>query len=110
MFSVDPNTNDIILTRGDTLSFHVAIMVDGEEYTPESGDVIRFAMKENENDTEPYLRQELDHATMNVVLDPEDTKELDYGTYRYDIEISFANDGPVYTFISAKIRLTWEAD
>ena len=43
MLQIDSN-NNIILTRGDTLTLTVELTKDGEVYTPEEGDVIRFAV------------------------------------------------------------------
>ena len=43
MLNIDGN-NNITLTRGDTLTLTVELMKDGETYTPEAGDVIRFAL------------------------------------------------------------------
>ena len=42
MLNIDGN-NNIILTRGDTLTLTVGLTKDGEPYTPEQGDVIRYA-------------------------------------------------------------------
>ena len=38
---------------------------------------------------------------MTLRLDPEDTKELGFGTYVYDLEMTFA-DGRVDTFVEGK--------
>lgn len=43
MLTIDGN-NNITLTRGDTLTLTVELTKDGETYTPEEGDVIRFAL------------------------------------------------------------------
>ena len=106
----------IKMTRGDTLNLKVNILKDGEPYTPEEGDTIRFAMKHNKiksdnsgyTDEEPLILKEIPTDTMTLVLDPEDTKGLAFDTYVYDIEITFS-DGAVDTFISkATLKLTEE--
>ena len=106
----------IKMTRGDTLNVKVTINKDGEEYVPEEGDVIRFALKSNTlksdnsgyKDEEPLILREIPTDTMLLKLDPADTKELPFGTYVYDIEITFA-DGAVETFITkASFKITEE--
>ena len=100
----------ITMTRGDTLRTHV-LMTDseGNEYTPQEGDVIRFAMKKTYEDKEPLILKVIPHESMTLTLDPEDTKSLPApASFVYDIEITYA-DGAVDTFINkAKLTLTEE--
>lgn len=93
------NNNTITLTRGDTLRVVVGITMDGEEYTPASGDVMRFAMKKKVADEETLIEKVIPNDTMTLELEPEDTKSLDFGTYYYDIEVTM-EDGTVNTFIT----------
>lgn len=109
MVKIDKVTNVITATRGDTIVFRPTLTLDGVEYVPEDGDVIRFALKRDEEDSVPYIRKVIPHDPMVCIIEPQDTKELDYGTYRYDVELTTAA-GFVTTFISSKIKLTWEAD
>lgn len=106
----------IVLTRGDTMSLKVNILKDGETYTPEAGDAVRFALKHNKvkadrtdyTDPEPLILKDIPTDTLILTLDPEDTKDLAFDTYVYDIELTFA-DGAVDTFIAkAKFKLTEE--
>lgn len=108
--------NNIKLTRGDTFVVKVVMKKDGAEYTPEPGDVVRFAVKHDELkpdgsdyvDDEPLILKEVPIETMLLQLDPEDTKKHAFGTYVYDMEITFA-DGAVDTFIKKKkFKLTEE--
>lgn len=90
----------ITLTRGDTLKAYVNVTdSEGNKYIPDQGDRIRFAMKKKTADSEPLVLKEIPTNTMLLVLDPEDTKSLDFGNYVYDIELTKAN-GEVYTFIT----------
>lgn len=107
---------EIQLTRGDTLQVLVTITKDGEEYTPQDGDSVRFALKHEKlnakrtdyKDEEPLIIKDIPIDTMILELEPEDTKDLDFGTYVYDIEITF-EDGVVDTFIpAARLNLTEE--
>lgn len=110
--------NTIILTRGDTLLLKVDILKDGEAYTPEDGDVVRFALKHksmtsdkgNYTDNEPIFTKTIPNDTLVLQINPNDTKELSFADYVYDIQITFA-DGTVDTFITAStFRLTPEVD
>lgn len=113
MYKFDKNT--IYLVRGDTLEAQIAIKQGDEDYAPQSGDVIRFALKKaelNHNKTqyinkEPLILKIISNETLTLRLDPQDTSALDFGTYAYDIQITMA-DGKVDTFISDKLYLTPE--
>lgn len=99
----------ITMTRGDTLSVKVNIFnSDQTEYEVKDEDIIRFALKKKYKDPEPLIIKVLDHDTLLLQLDPEDTENLDYGDYVYDIEITM-EDGTVDTFIAeATLTLTKE--
>lgn len=98
----------ISMTRGDTFRCTFPLVMDGEDYELQTGDVVRFAMNTADHEDEPLLVKELDGY--DLLLEPEDTKDFDFGTYRYDVQITFAN-GDVITYIArAKIKLLWEAD
>lgn len=106
--------NKVVHTRGDTLLTVVDLFWDKERtrpYTPEEGDVIRFALKrpkftKDEDgykeyaDREPLILKDIPISSMVLRLDPADTKDLGFGKYEYDVEITHA-DGTVDTFITA---------
>lgn len=94
----------IRMTRGDTVVLTVDIVYkNGDPYIPENGDSIRFAMKKNYTDENPILIKTIPIGTMELVLEPEDTKNLSFGEvkghYKYDIELT-KESGFVDTFIS----------
>lgn len=92
----------ISLTRGDTFYCKLTIYEpDGEtEYVPQPGDKIRFAIKKNVTDKgEPLLIKVIPNDTMILKIEPEETKELAFGNYVYDLELTKAN-GDVDTFIT----------
>ena len=102
------NGNNISLTRGDTLKLTVTIMQDGDIYDVKEGDRIRFALKKNIADTECLIIKEIPNNTKLLHLVPSDTKQLPFGVYVYDIELTTEN-GDVDTFIGpAKFTLTDE--
>lgn len=106
-YSVSGTT--ITLTRGDTFKATVSIVdKDGNPYEPVEGDRIRFAMNSNYQDQTPILVKDIPLDTMTLILNPEDTKRLDYGKYVYDMELTKAS-GEVDTFIAkATIKITEE--
>lgn len=106
-YSIGKN-NTIKLTRGDTFVCDIKMTKqDGYPYDPEEGDEIRFAMKSNIKDKEPLILKEIPIDTMQLILNPEDTKELPFGIYCYDIELAKAN-GMVDTFITKSVLVLEE--
>ena len=105
------NGTTITLTRGDTFRAHIAITdSEGNEYTPQSGDSIRFAAKKNFKDLKPIIKKTIPIDTLILHLTPEDTKKLPFGEYQYDIQLTYA-DGDVDTFITnAILQITEEID
>lgn len=97
----------ITLTRGDTLIVQLNLKRNGETFTPEQGDSIRFALKHNTmksdrsdyKDQNPLINKTIPNETLTLTLVPSDTKTLAFGDYVYDIEITF-EDGSVDTFIA----------
>lgn len=101
-------------TRGDTLRTKVRLFLDEEqteEYFPVDGDTLRFALKhpklkkdeqgyDEYDDPEPLILKTIPIDTCILHLEPSDTKDLGFGEYEYDIEITYA-DGTVDTFITA---------
>ena len=110
--SLEVKGKKITLTRGDTLELKVTMWnkTTKEEYIPEEGDVIRFAMKKEYTDPEPLLRVNIPTDTQKLHLNPSDTKNLEVGPYVFDIEITYAS-GDVDTFINkGTLILTEEVD
>lgn len=107
--SASVNGDSISLTRGDSLILNVQITRNGDVYEPAEGDVIRFALsRDTKGTSEPIILKNIDPTAMRLVLNPEDTKTLDYGTYVYDIELR-TKEGFVDTFIGpAKFKITEE--
>ena len=108
-YSVSGTT--ITLTRGDTFVALISITKqDGTPYVPNDGDKVRFAMKAKYEDQVPLLVKDIPIDTMRLTLNPEDTKNFDFGKYVYDIQLT-KEDGTVDTFITkATIKITEEVD
>ena len=98
MYKVDGNS--IMLTRGDSFYAEVGIYdAEGHAYEVQSGDVIKFGLKQSTKESTCLIEKTIDNNDLILYLSPEDTKELPFGNYVYDIEITFAN-GDVDTFIN----------
>lgn len=101
----------ITLTRGDSFPLQIYLKVNGEDYVPYEWDVINFRLKRNLMDSKhtryldekPFIQKQIPFDTMMLNLVPADTKKLPFGTYVYDLEITFGVTGEVYTFINNAI-------
>ena len=97
MFKITGTT--IRLTRGD--SFFATVVMknqDGTSYQPQTGDEITFTLKKYYTDDNALLTKSIDIDTLLLSIDPEDTEDLPFGWYVYDICLVKAN-GDVDTFI-----------
>ena len=103
--------NSITLTRGDTFKATVTpLNQDGTVYEMQPGDELRFAMKKDYSDDEPCLLIDIPPASMLLTIGSNDTKDLEFGDYVYDIQLTHSN-GEVDTFIAKqRLRLTEEVD
>lgn len=101
----------ITLTRGDSFAANIEIIQpNGKLYTPSEGDHVRFAMKRSIKDEDVLILKEIPIDTLRLVLDPEDTKRLDFGNYIYDIQLT-KSTGEVDTFITkSQFTLTEEVE
>ena len=91
MFHV--NGTNIKLTRGDSATLSVAL--DG--YTMQDGDALTLSCKVDPS-KDDYLFQLTADATQTFAFEPQTTAGLDFGAYRYDIQLT-TSGGEVYTVI-----------
>lgn len=99
---------DIILTKGDTFSFAIEFEGLDQELTN-----IYFSCKE-ETSSRVYIFQKslnngvtkINNSTYRVRVAPEDTKNIESGSYFYDLQIS-AN-GDVFTILKGKFIVEYE--
>lgn len=99
MFTVDKD-NAIHLTRGDTarlLLSSVMNLVTGKEYILSEDDTVVFTVKKTVYDTTPAVQITVPGGAA-IHIKPEDTKEMAFGKYLYDVQLTTA-DGDVYTVI-----------
>lgn len=100
MFSID-QLNNIKLTRKDTLDLDVKTYhEDGTEHQLVDGDRMIFRMGSGAN-IEKELVIDLVNNVAILHLDSNDTKDLMFTTYKYEIEFLGAN-GQVNTVVENK--------
>lgn len=91
----------IKLTRGDTARFTVVVdEVDADGnvvgvYQFDPDDKIIFGVKRNLKEDRYYLKKVV-IGENQIVIEPSDTKDLQFGKYKYDVQLEKAN-GDVYT-------------
>ena len=97
MLYIDDKT--IKLTRGDTSRLTVPItnLANNGEYTMESGDILYFTVKKTAKDSD-FLFQKSVTGSNSIHIKPEDTADLSFGKYKYDVQLTTAT-GDVYTVI-----------
>ena len=104
MYTVDGTT--IRLTRGNSFVLAIELKQGAELYTPTGNDVVTFEVKHKDmtpqkkryTDYNPLILKTIPNDTMLLTLVPDDTKNMDFGEYAYDMTLTFA-DGKVDTFI-----------
>ena len=102
MFKIDGKQN-VYITRGDSAICEVGITDPNfpyEEYELQDGDYLVFTVraqpKQIDETNEPLIQKTLAGNQINIA--PEDTENLEYGQYYYDVKLFFAN-GEVNTII-----------
>lgn len=96
-------------TKGDTIIMpFVVFNNDGSIYQVQTGDIVNFGMKEDYSDSECLIEKTIDNSTLKLVLEHDDTKDLEVRSYVYDIQITKAENNEVNTFISGIINITNE--
>lgn len=113
MIVIDKDYN-ITMTRGDTFIRTLKLTKNGEDYTPNEYDVIRFAMSnvyKGKTGYELLIEKIIDNNTLEWIIDASDTADLPYGKYYYDLQITYGQTGYVETFADKKtLRLTEEVE
>lgn len=111
--TVDADYN-ISLVRGDTAYFDVPLVsVDDDDqetpYTPQEGEKLRFALSNKDGSTksEVLILKEIPIDTLVLKIEPEDTKPLAFGRYKYDIEFTDIA-GNVTTVLKATFNVAKE--
>ncbi len=91
--------NRIYLTRGDTAFITISLKDSlNNTYTPTLTDKIYFRLKKNVFGDSLLLVKEINIDTLTLELTPNDTKNLDFSSYCYEIELITAS-GQCYTVV-----------
>ena len=91
----------IRLTRGDTARLIVPIVnrIPGQEevpYTIKSTDILELSIKKSVKDDDSLVHKEIVGSNIFHIL-PTDTKNLSFGKYVYDVQLTTDND--IYTVV-----------
>lgn len=99
MLDIDRNQN-ITLTRGDTAYIDVATLknADGTDYEYTASDKVYFRLGTL---IEKELDIDLENNKSTLTLEPEDTINIDFGIYKYEMELVTELDEH-FTFIADK--------
>lgn len=94
MFKIENNVIQII--RGDTGRFNIEVLdAAGAPYPLSAKDRLVFTVKKNIKSQEILIQKE----GTPITLEPEDTSNLDFGKYIYDVQLTL-EDGTVDTIIA----------
>ena len=93
--------NRIQLVRGDTFRAKLTLKDKaGNIYIPSADDEVLFTVKRNALTNQILVQKRVENS--EVVLEPSDTENLDFGSYVYDVQVVLAN-GNKDTVIQANI-------
>jgi len=81
MYKVE--NDNVYITRGDSAVLNLSI----EGYTAQEGDTLTFSVKKNCNDAQPVIQKSIDTTEMTITIDHEDTANLEFGDYFYDVQL-----------------------
>ena len=109
MYKID---SDLIeMTRGDSVPFNFKL-VDSNNNPVELADkdvllfTVRKKPKKNSEDTNYAFQKQIVNGSFKI--SPNDTKDLDYGQYNWDIEYRYNAGDDVETVLKGKLVLTEE--
>lgn len=95
-------SGEVQLTRGDTARLTVDITDDaGQVYFVQQDDVLTLTVKKSYEDTEPCF-QKIVTGGNTFHIEPTDTKGLEFGKYKYDVQLDTAS-GDSYTVVADKV-------
>lgn len=95
--------NTIQLTRGDTayLTVNITNETDSSVYELQDGDTLTLTVKKSTKDTEFSFQKKVAES-YTIKIEPDDTKDLAVGKYKYDVQLNTAT-GDVFTIIAATV-------
>lgn len=98
---------NIRLTRGDSATLTVKLEQDGAEVEVGPNDQLTLTVKRSTTSADALVEKTAT-GTNTIAIDPADTEELAYGSYKYDVQLT-TEDGGVYTVVGpATFRIAEE--
>ena len=89
--------NNLYLTRGDTAFLKIELTDNkGERYEMKDGDALYFRMKRSTTSRDILVEKQIADGALQI--NESDTKDLDFGMCRYEVELVMA-EGHHYTVI-----------
>ena len=106
------NSVSVYVTRGDSANFPLNITrADGSQFIPDvtKGEQIIFTVRSGPKSEEyPPLIQKNITGT-RIEIEPEDTENLDYGAYIFDVEVKYMDEElETKTVIVGQLNVTAE--
>lgn len=106
---LERNGKEIYLTRGDTCDIMFPAYLkhaDGtrEPYEFEQGDKVVFRLAKAAGQPlkiEKECTIDFENSAATLYLEPSDTEDLDFGKYRYEVELQTGNER--YTYIANQL-------
>lgn len=105
MFSYNEEDGTIKLTRGDTAYLDISVTDDDGKEFPLSNQT-EICMTVREDALSPIIFQ-IPAKDGSIKINPENTAELEFGTYRYDVQVILEN-ADVYTYGPYKFKVLQE--
>jgi len=97
---------NIKMTRGDTEEISLSCKdVAGIKIDFVNGDIVRLTVKKDINNSTRLIQKEIStfvDGNAIIIIEPNDTKDLRFGKYKYDIQYNRVN-GTVKTIIKPSI-------
>lgn len=88
----------IAIIRGTTKTLNINIsQVAGESYVLADGEILRFGVKKSPEHSAYVIKKNLtsanyDNGVYVLTLTPEDTEQLNYGCYYYDVGLQVGSE------------------
>ena len=96
MFKIDKKTNKIFLTKGDNAELTIDVIdSDGNARGIYDDDVVVMTVRKHVNSDVAITKTAIKNTISFI---PDDTKSLEAGQYRYDIQLTTFG-GNIYTII-----------
>ena len=90
-------TTDIKMIRGTTFKQSIHLKQNGENYSLNPGEILRFGVKESGQQTRYIIMKEWTPADVvdgvfTLVIEPQDTLKMPYKKYKYDLGLQSGED------------------